>query len=138
MKKLFVSILAIIFISSCSFIQTSPDVQDTATDLIAFNAGCVGIIEAPEVFKPAAVIAKTGLDLINDGKVNIGTVITDLQAAMDIDFDNKILQANITRMLTNIKITMSPDAGVNDIGRVKVILQSFLDGVKACGGTDGN
>lgn len=134
MKKL--SLFGLIFVlfialSGCSFLQVSPDLQTTATDFIVFNVGCVGIIEAPETIEPAAVIAKSGLDLINEGTVNIGNVITELMVVLNIDFDNKILQANIVRMMDNIKIAMLPDA---DTEKVKVILESFLEGIEACDG----
>lgn len=134
MKKVLGLILAIVLVSGCSFLQVSPDAQAVATDLIAFNAGCVGIIEAPEIIEPAAVIAQSGLVLIDNGTLNIGDVITDLQAVLNIDLDNKVLQANITRMMNNIKITMSPDADIVDIKKVRAILESFIEGVKACGG----
>ena len=136
MKKVLGLILAIVLVSGCGFLQISPDVQDVATDLIAFNAGCVGIIEAPEIIEPAAVIAQSGLTLIDSGTLNIGDVITDLQAVLNIDFDNKVLQANITRMMGNIKIMMSPDADIADVEKVRVILESFLEGIKACGGVE--
>ena len=135
MKKVLGLILAIV-LSGCSFLQVSPDVQDVTIDLIAFNAGCVGIIEAPEIIEPAAVIAQSGLILIDSGMLNIGDIITDLQAVLNIDFDNKVLQANITRMMSNIKIMMSPDADIADVEKVRVILESFIEGTKACGGVE--
>ena len=135
MKKVLGLILAIV-LSGCSFLQVSPDVQDVTIDLIAFNAGCVGIIEAPEIIEPAAVIAQSGLILIDSGMLNIGDIITDLQAVLNIDFDNKVLQANITRMMGNIKIMMSPDADIADVEKVRVILESFIEGTKACGGVE--
>jgi len=123
---------AIVLCGCFSWLQISPSGGGVAIDLVAFNAGCVGIVEAPEIIGPAAVLAKDGLKLVNDGSIELSTLIKDIGTVLNVNFSNKILQANIDRMLDNIQIMLSPDVDVGSAGTVKAILLAFVDGVERC------
>lgn len=137
MKKLLILAtisLVVSFLPGCAGLglQASKDLGGAIIKTAAFNAGCVGAMEKPEIFDHAKQLAEDGLKLIEAGKLPLADLVKDVTNALDIQFDNRLLQANVERFLKDIHIT----TGEIESARFEVIkesLREFIDGIERCG-----